>query len=310
MGATTIRPAMVDDLPVVDDLANDAVGAPQPQGKYLDDPTHGRVILVAEDNAQIVGMISAGPPPKGVFGVDEEGRPVDDLHKAPWWKVYALATTNQRAGIGTALLREIHQRLPRRMRGLYGNVSDNRQGAISFYRSVGFYLAPSIGIEGHADRQTLMIEYPGELYFLAPRQRLFRPPTQWENRHADRLMEREIKSFKRLRKRSDVGYRTWLRSLPSVPAACGHDQLGPRPLVTYGHDPAHRLWCTSCQEKALDVIARHPDMDESEDICDRCGKGDPGTEHGWAHDEQRRIIGMAHLCTACRRAAGREPGHG
>lgn len=297
----SIRPATTDDLPVVDALAHEAVGSPQPQARHLS-PHSERIVLVAESGGQVVGMISTGPPSSQVPGVDEQGRPVD-FSKAPWWKIYALATNRPRAGVATALLQEVQQQLPRRMRGLYGNVRADRGPAIAFYHSNGFYLAPSLDVEGPAGRPTLMIETPGELYFVAPRQRLFQSPEQWEEDVADRLMLDQIKMFSRTRQRSDVGYRTWLRSVALAPAACAHDELGLRPLTTYGFDPDERTWCTACQERAIDTISQHPDMDETEGVCDVCAELDPKTQHGWAYDEQRRLIGIAYLCTACRTAA-------
>lgn len=297
----TIRPATTEDLAVVDELARDAYRSPQPQSRHLG-PHSERVILVAETAEQVVGMISAGPPSSKLPGFDQQGNHVD-FAKAPWWKVHALAVTTPRAGIATSLLRQIEQRLPRRMRGLYGNVHADRTPAISFYRSSGFYLAPSLeGVEGPGGRPTLMGETPGELYFIAPRQRLFLPRERWEKKYADKLMLEQIKIHTRLRQRSDMGYRTWLRSVAAAPAACGHDQLGPRPLVTFAYDPERRLWCTSCQERGIEAIARHPHMNEDETRCDVCSRRDPSTSHGWAHDESRRLIGVAYLCATCRAA--------
>lgn len=297
----SIRPATVDDLPAVDALAHKAVGSPQPQARHLS-PQSERIVLTAESNGQVVGMINVGPPSSQVPGFDERGRPVD-FSKAPWWKIYALATNQPRAGVATTLLRAVQQELPRRMRGLYGNVRADRGPALAFYRSNGFYLAPSLDIEGPAGRPTLMIENPGEFYFVTPRQRLFQNPEQWEEGLADQLMLDQIKMFSRTKQRSDVGYRAWLRSVAHAPAACGHDELGPRPLTTYGFDPDERTWCTSCQERAIDTIAQHPLMDETEGVCDVCKQPDPKTEHGWAYDESRRLLGIAYLCTACRSRA-------
>lgn len=297
----TIRPATGADLAAADELARDAVGVPQPQSRYIISQSD-RNVLVAEKNSQIVGMVSAGPPSSKVAGFDERGRRID-LSKAPWWKVYALAVTAPREGVATALLREVHKQLPRRIRGLYGNVHVDRASAIAFYRSNGFYLAPSLeNVEGPGGRSMLMEGSSKELYFIAPRQRLFQPPEQWEERNADQLMLDQIKTYARLRQRSDAGYRTWLRSFTPAPAACGHDQLGPRPLITLAYDPEHRTWCTSCKVKGIELIARHPLMNEDETRCDLCGRIDPTTAHGWAHDESRRLIGMAYLCAACRAA--------
>lgn len=297
---TSIREATVNDLPVVDALAESAIGTPQPtQATYITQADSKRLILVAEHDREVVGMISVGPPREALPSISDRG-PIP-FENAPWWKIYALATSTPRAGTGTALLRAAHQRLPRRMRGFYGNVAENRHEAIAFYRSSGFFLAPSINLEGPHGIPVLMKEDPGDLFFVAPRQRLFQPAARWEERHADQLMRREIAVGQKIKERSDVGYRTWLREAAvTAHAACGHDRLGPRPLITFAYDPDHRLWCTSCKTAAIDIISRHPLMNEDEVLCDGCHRHDHTTESGWAYDESRRLIGYAYLCSACR----------
>lgn len=296
-----VRAATLADLPVVEELAEVAVGKPQPYRQHLS-PGSDRTVLVAESPAgDVVGMVSAGPPRADLPGVDARGRPMP-FHDAPWTKMYALAVSSPRTGLGTSLVAQLRDRLPRRVLGIYGNVGADRSAAHAFYRARGFHLAPSVSIEGPRRQLTLMVENPGELYLVARREHLLRPPAMWEPRVAEVLMRQEVAAMRRADLRHDVGYRTWLRTVETVPAACGHDLLGPRPVTTFGHDPDRRLWCGWCAKSglAVEVIAQHPALIEDETVCDVCDRRDPTTAPGGAVDESRLLLGIASLCSTCR----------